>query len=257
MRNHVVKGQVFGRLTVVNAEKLIKNSAAHCVCECACGVVKVMQISNLMHNKSKSCGCLAREMTSLCKKTHGKSKSAEYRTWRNMWSRCTNPMVDRYELYGGRGITVCKRWGSFENFHSDMGDKPSPRHSIGRIDNNGNYEPENCRWETQQEQANNTRKNVFIEFKGQKNTYAQWAKITGIPYATIVQRHRAGMKGEKLFDASDDGHWKKTICVNGETRLTTEWMREAKIPISSFYYHARKGLTPEQIVSKYLAKASK
>jgi hypothetical protein len=187
-------------------------------------------------------------------KTHGKSKTTEYATWCRMWSRCTNPIVDRYPLYGGRGIKVCERWQKFENFYEDMGDKPSPKHSIGRIDNDGNYEPSNCRWESRGEQANNTSTNIFIEWNGQKKTYSQWATETGIAYATIVQRHRAGMPPEKILDASEDGLQKKTIVVNGKKLMTTAWMKEAGIPISSFYHFARQGLTPEQIVLKYLAK---
>jgi len=171
-----------------------------------------------------------------------------------MWSRCTNPIVDRYPLYGGRGIKVCERWQNFENFYEDMGNKPSPKHSIGRIDNDGNYEPSNCRWESRGEQANNTSTNVFIEWNGQKKTYSQWATDTGIAYATIVQRHRAGMPPEKILDASEDGLQKKTIVVNGKKLMTTAWMKEAGIPISSFYYFSRQGLTPEQIVLKYLEK---
>jgi uncharacterized protein (DUF433 family) len=254
MKNVVYEGQVFGLLTVTDATPILKNSATHCKCQCVCGALKIHSISNLLLGKSKSCGCWAKKVTSLVATTHGKSKGPEYRTWRNMLNRCTNPNVGKYELYGGRGIKVCEKWKKFEAFYADMGDKPSPKHSIGRIDNNGNYEPSNCRWESIDEQANNKSTNVFIEFDGETKTYSQWAKTTGIPYWTIVQRHRAGMSPETIFNDCDDGLKKKYIVLNGQRMTTTQWMKEAGIPISSFYHHIRKGLTPEQVVEHYLLK---
>lgn len=252
---HLSIGQKINRLTVIDGHTGVKSKARMCRCLCECGVIKEFQISNILLGKSKSCGCLSRQVTISRNKTHGKSKSPEYAVWSRMHSRCTNPIVERYPQYGGRGIRVCTRWNSFDSFFEDMGEMPSNRHSIGRIDNDGNYESSNCRWETKEQQANNKSTNVFIEWRGDRKTYAQWAKATGISYWTIVQRHRSGMPEEKIFDASEDGHNKKSIQVNGVTRLTTEWMASVGIPISSFYYFIRKGLTPEQVVLKYMANA--
>lgn len=102
-----------------------------------------------------SCGCLRHLLLGIRSKTHGMAESKEYRSWVAMWSRCTNPEHVAYRRYGGRGITICERWSEFENFFADMGPKPTPKHSIERINNDGNYEPSNCKWATPFEQAQN------------------------------------------------------------------------------------------------------
>lgn len=252
-RNNVKPGDVFGRLTVIHPRAAVKHKAYHHLCRCECGTEKLIMASNLTLGKSKSCGCLSREVTGKRATTHGMSKSDEYATWNRMWSRCTNPIVDRYPNYGGRGISVCKEWESFEQFYADMGAKPSKAHSIGRIDNDANYCKENCRWETALEQGANISTNVFIEHDGLRLTVSQWARKLGISVGTLQQRRRAGMPIERMFDA--EHLTKRHITVDGLTKLTTEWMRDAGIPISSFYHWQRKGLSKEDIVRKYLAKS--
>jgi hypothetical protein len=244
-----MKGKVFGRLTVL--EKL---PGGLIQCRCECGVVKAFHAGNVRSGRAKSCGCLNRELIGDRARSHGQSKTPEYRAWCLMWSRCTNPTVDRYPRYGGRGISVCERWESFENFIADMGPKPSRTHSIGRINNDGNYEPGNCKWETRHEQANNTCTTVFIDFRGKQTALQDVARELGIPNTTLIQRVRAGMPPEKLFDTSPGGLTPRPIVVDGVSRLTTEWMQVAGIPISSFYHHRRKGLTEEEGVRLYLSK---
>ena len=115
--------------------------------------------------------------------------TSEYATWGNMKARCINERSKDYYLYGARGITVCDRWlNSFEDFILDMGMKPSEKHSIDRINVNGNYEPENCRWATVEEQANNRRNNHWILFNGQTKTITQWAKHLNISQASLYER---------------------------------------------------------------------
>jgi hypothetical protein len=109
-----------------------------------------------------------------------------------MIERCRNPKVAFFKHYGGRGISVCERWQTFENFYADMGPMPTARHTVERKDTNGNYEPSNCRWATRREQARNTRTNRRVTFDGKTLCVAEWAEQTGLPAHTIAERLRAG-----------------------------------------------------------------
>lgn len=111
--------------------------------------------------------------------THNMRNSPEYASWIRMKTRCNNPKRHNFHLYGGRGIKICERWAKFENFFADMGQRPSMAHSIERIDNNGNYEPSNCRWATAKEQANNKRNNRIVEYRGVRMTLQQAIDLSG------------------------------------------------------------------------------
>lgn len=244
-------GDIFTRLTVVKVDYMHKEGHYYHLCLCSCGKEKIIAQSNLLKGKSKSCGCISIE-NARNRATHGMSKTDIYQTWNRMWSRCTNPIVDRYKNYGGRGITVCDEWKNFENFFADMGDKPTRKHSLGRIDNNKNYCKENCRWETPIEQANNTSTNRFIEIDGERKTISQWARQYGLDAPLIWQRYERGVRPPELF--STENFNEKYIIHNGVRKLTTQWMKDSKIPISSFYLMKRKGLTDQQIIQKYTDK---
>lgn len=143
-------------------------------------------------------------MTEDNRKRGGKrDRFIEYGSWTSMIRRCTKPEHPSYKNYGGRGIKVCERWMVFENFLSDVGPKPSRRHTIDRIDSDGDYEPKNCRWSTRVEQNRNKSDNVWIEHRGERRTAAEWARVLGIPLSTLRYRFRRGLSGEALFSDSD------------------------------------------------------
>lgn len=126
-------------------------------------------------------------------------KTPIYSTWRTMRERCNNPNAVNYDRYGGRGIKVCERWSSFENFYADMGDRPFPRAEIDRIDNDGDYEPGNCRWATRSQNGNNTSANRAITFRGKTQNIVQWAKEFGLSYPAVYQRLKLGWSIEKAL----------------------------------------------------------
>jgi hypothetical protein len=179
-----LSGLEIGRLKVLSFAGT-KNRKRFWLCRCACGVEKSIQSSSLWRGVTQSCGCLLLETVS----THRASRSAEYAAWKGIKRRCLNRRCKMYKFYGERGITVCKRWkDSFDNFIADVGRRPSPNHSIDRIDNDGNYEPGNVRWATREVQDNNKTDSNFVEFNGEKLTVQQWAKRLGIRFSTLKFR---------------------------------------------------------------------
>lgn len=157
-------GDVFGRLTVVLPATPSAHRQKRWLCKCVCGEKIVTRATCLTEGYTSSCGCLYREILPLVQRRHGdktrRSVAPEYSAWINMKTRCTNPKHNRWKYYGGRGITVCDRWrDNYEAFLADMGRRPSPDHSLDRYPNNdGNYEPDNCRWATGTEQRLNQRR---------------------------------------------------------------------------------------------------
>lgn len=194
-----LNGKTFGRLQVVGRlESSVKSTRWLCLCEC--GKETSPTSFNLRSGITKSCGCLANERTGKRLKKHGFCSNPLYRTWHGMHGRCKNPKDRSYRLYGGRGIKVCRRWQSVENFIKDMGEKPSMDHSLDRIDPNGDYSPENCRWSTYADQQSNKRCSRFIEWNGKSMTCAQWATIVGIRSETIYERiHRQKWTPERAL----------------------------------------------------------
>ena len=151
-------GHVYGKLAILHELKYPKPKRISWVCQCSCGNLCTVTTTELRCGDTKSCGCTHKEQLIARNYKHGNSKSSEYHTWQSLRDRCLNPKNKMYKHYGARGISVCSEWlNSFENFYKDMGNKPTCKHSIDRINNNGNYCLENCRWVTQKVQVNNSR----------------------------------------------------------------------------------------------------
>lgn len=160
-------------------------SSWHCVCDC--GTERTVLTSNLRKGHSTSCGCMKPAKSRAAATRHGLADTPIHRAWMSMRQRCQNPNDGAYANYGGRGISVCERWESFENFAADLG--PLPRgYQIERNDVNGNYEPSNCRWATRVEQANNKRTSLRVSFNGKTQTVAQWAEEIGLKSRTLYYR---------------------------------------------------------------------
>lgn len=183
-----IVGKKFGKLTVVVRYENSKNGQTRFFCKCDCGGSTIARGYSLRKGTSLSCGCFQKEKNIFTHITHGMSLDPLYKIWHNMIQRCENKNHKNYRHYGGRGISVCQHWHTFEKWYGDMGARPSPRHSMERINNDGNYEPGNVYWATDKDQHNNTRRNHFIEFQDQRKTLAQWAEIKGIPYNTLTSR---------------------------------------------------------------------
>lgn len=209
-------GQKFDQLTVI-AGPVFRNKRTYYICDCLCGQKSEARHDSLLSGNTRSCGCLIGTT-----KKHGHTAngltSGEYHSWDAMQRRCNNPRCSQYPNYGGRGISVCERWSaSFEDFLADMGSRPSPKHSLDRIDVNGNYEPTNCRWATVTEQGNNRRTNKQITYNGETRTYAEWERYLNWPPGTIGSRIRLGWSQERALQFPHKERpkaWRKTRVQN-------------------------------------------
>lgn len=220
-------GQRFGRLVALRIGQ--KGDKKGWICQCDCGNEKWVASSHLTSGRTRSCGCLMRETTSKRFRTHGHTSrlqpfSRTYSTWKAMLTR----VRPTYKNHGGRGITVCPEWRDFSNFLRDMGEVP-PGMSIERVDNDGPYNPENCRWATATEQANNTRRNHYVEAFGKTQTVAQWAREKGLDHSVL--KHRLNHLGWPVEQAltTPSGAYKcnsHNLTAFGKTQTIAAWSRE-------------------------------
>ncbi len=198
-------GQKFGRLTVIERAENDKYDKTMWLCQCECSKKTIVQGSSLKSGATKSCGCLNKENLKNNNRslTHGHTAngiiSLTYHTWEQMIQRCTNPNNKDYKDYGGRGIKVCKSWLKFEGFFQDMVKRPKGL-SLDRIDNNGNYCKENCRWATNKEQHRNTRRAILVIIYGVTKPLAEWCEIYNMNYNTVRNRLCYGWTSEEALE---------------------------------------------------------
>lgn len=192
-------GKKFGRLSVMKRTENSKDNKPTWLCKCDCGNEKrKVRSSSLVRGLVKSCGCLRSEKNKLNPIKHNLSKSYVYRVWASMIQRCKDINSTHYACYGGRGIIVCDRWdkskgGSFKNFYQDVGDPPTEKHTLDRINNNGNYTTNNWRWATRKEQSRNRRDNRLYTFNKKTQCSKDWAREYRIKYNTLLYRLNKGM----------------------------------------------------------------
>lgn len=208
MGKHIdLTGKKFARLYVTGNFFLTGQGKRKWECLCDCGKVAWVVTNNLVSGKTKSCGCWNEEVKTKMHTKHGMSQSRMYNIWSNMKSRCECKTNDAYALYGGRGISVCKEWHDFEKFEKWAKENGyDEKLTIDRIDNNGNYCPENCRWATAKEQGNNTRSCRKITYKGETKTMRGWEEEMGLSKGVIYWRLKHGWSEKEAIETKRRAH---------------------------------------------------
>ena len=197
-------GAKFGRVTVVGAGEVYhsvprgrRGTRVPCLCEC--GHRFWREAGNLVNTPDHSCGCVRAETLRRKFATHGRQPFDVYQIWTLMRNRCRNPHAHNWACYGGRGVSIHPEWNDFECFLRDMGPRPSPAHSLDRIDNGGDYTPANCRWATRTEQARNRRTTRHVSAFGTTQSLAAWAEQVGMLASTVAYRLSAGWTPEQAL----------------------------------------------------------
>lgn len=190
-----MQGRTYGRLTVIGLDRTLDSrSKVRTLIRvlCSCGTIKVVDPHSVIRGRSSSCGCLNAQLSSERRRSHGMTGTPTHRIWVGMVRRCYDHQATSYQRYGAKGVRVCDRWrNSFENFLSDMGERPGGM-TLDRIDNSRGYEPGNCRWATVAEQARNRTDNHSLTFNGRTMVMTDWAKEIGISVFTLAGRLRSG-----------------------------------------------------------------
>lgn len=212
-RHKNLEGLKFGRITVISPSH-VHNRTLMWNCICECGKKSVVISSSLSNGSTKSCGCLAAETRVKGRVVHGRYRTIEYRSWRNMIDRCTYKKHKEYFNYGGRGIKICDSWmgeAGFQTFFNDMGSRPSKKHSLDRINNEGGYCKDNCRWVTIKEQSRNKRSNVIIEYNGRSMCLTDWAVYLGISRILLATRINRKWSIERAFTQPVQKYFARTL----------------------------------------------
>lgn len=241
-------GNKYERLTVIGFKGIIKHKAVW-ICRCDCGNIVEVSSQHLRRGTTKSCGCYAKEVIRKRSLKHGASTERLFSIWRHMIGRCTNEKEAGYKHYGGRGIKVCSEWLQYENFKKwALTNEYEETLTIDRINVNGNYEPDNCRWATMREQGWNKRDSVKIEYQGELKTLEELSEITGIPQGTLRTRHWKGVKVPELLDKFNSSS--KYIEINGKSKPVKEWARLYGINVSTMWTRLRKGIVGEKLIEQ-------
>ena len=241
-KRYDLMGQRFHRLTVVGYHGKNKYNNNVWICKCDCGEEITVASHSLLCGNTKSCGCLQKEKATKTlmsfHKTHGLSRDSTgkktrlFRIWCGIKTRCLNPNVVEYPRYGGRGISICSEWiNNYKTFYDwAISHGYSDQLTIERIDTNGNYEPNNCKWSTSKEQANNRRNNTLVRYNGKTNTLSQWAELYGMSCATLCGRLKRGWTIEQALSipvVSDDFSRK----VKPDIRTETDRKKYSKLNV--------------------------
>ncbi len=242
-------GQKIGSCIYLNEQQRRTNSylRRRAKFRCKCGKEFIATIEDVKSGHTKSCGCFINSKTlshGYCRR--GANIPPEYQVWVAMKYRCLNENEPSYKDYGGRGITVCKRWlHSFENFISDMGFRPSPKHSLDRIDNDGNYKPSNCRWATNAEQMSNRRNTKIITFNGETMGIDGWAERLGLSYNALHDRLfvKKWTLDRALTEYRNNNGTPQLLTFNNKTLPIKEWAKKIGIYPSTIRRRLKRGWT--------------
>jgi len=232
-------GKKFSRLPAISVVgKSSKSGRLIWLFKCDCGKEKSASGKDVRCGHIKSCGCISSEILMARNVTHGMSKTPEYVAWCKMRDRCNRESGKDYKDYGGRGIKVCDEWSDFTAFYNYIGDRPSAKHSLDRIDVNGNYEPGNVRWATPMTQGNNTRRNRFLVFNSVRKTVSEWSADTGLSLCAIHSRLDRNWDVEKTLTTPvrkmtiREG---ALIDFNGESLTLKKWSQRVGVKYTTLH----------------------
>ena len=253
-------GKRFGRWLVLEETSERRKGSVMWLCKCDCGTVRAVSASTLKTGKSVSCGCYNKEVIT----THGKTHSRLYHTWTSMVRRCTDPNSPEADGYINRGIKVCDEWlNSFEAFAEwslANGFEENAKRgecTLDRIDNNGNYEPDNCRWANVKAQGRNRRNNVVIECNGESHCLSEWAEILGESYRKLCSRYRRGwspyeiLYGRERVVPTETYRNRKTnrlLTYQGETHCAIEWAEILGMNVNTIRGRVHRGWSDERVL---------
>lgn len=239
-----LEGMTFAELRVIGLDDAMRRQGRYWLCECSCGKKTSVVGTKLVSGHTKSCGHLASKGVP---PTHGDTESREYRIWTDIKQRCCNPKRDAYYRYGGRGIKICDRWkDDYAAFLADMGRAPDPKAQIDRIDNDGDYCPENCRWVSQAENKRNKANTRYVEYQGRRMRVAEWADELGVPVRLLNLRYSRGWAPDEIISgkrltAPPPRKTARWIEHEGQRKTLTEWAAEIGVPMKKLHGQLSRG----------------